>query len=623
VDKTLRVFDPDQGLLLPPSLDDWLPAEHLARFIAELVDEHVDLVRLRAASTAGRAASPDDPRLMVRILLYGYITGVRSSRVIERKCVDDVAFRWLAAGSAPDYRAIARFRKRHLSALRHLFVQALALCEAAGMVRLRRVALDGTRMRAHASKRKAMSYARMSEKERVLAEEVSALLADAERIDKAEDATLGKNSRGDELPEQLQRREPRLAKIREAKAALEAEAGQQARERAARRPHDSGHDDTAAGEAAAAAGKATPKPKAQRALVGAFLLALTFAGGYAVAVHKTVTLSVDGSPTTVSTMQSRVIDVVRENGFAVGDHDDLYPAANQPVHQSDTIVLRRGRPLQVSMDGQQSKQVWTTASTVDEALKQLSMSDAAPAAASRASRLPLAGMALPVVSAKNVHIHDGGVASDQRLAALNVGLLLATADAPLEQGDKVLPPASTPVTEGMQIAVTRIRTKNVTARMPLRASTHRIEDPTMNMSRHLVEDPGTPGTEDVTFAVSIVNGVETGRRLVAHETVTPARPSVLRIGAKPGTEVPPVSNGATWDALAACEAGGNWAINTGNGFYGGVQFDQNTWERHGGLRYAPRADLATREEQLAIAEVTRARQGWGAWPVCSARLAAN
>ena len=241
---------------------------------------------------------------------------------------------------------------------------------------------------------------------------------------------MGKNSRGYEWPEQPRRRGTGLAEIGEAKAALEAGAGQLA---------------------------AGPKSKAQRALVGALLLALTFAGGYAVAAHKTVTLVVDGLPMTVSTMKSRVIDVVRENGFAVGEHDNLYPGANQLVRQSDTIVLRRGRPLQVSIDGQPSKQLWTTALTVDEALKQLSMSDAAPAAASRASRLPLAGMALPVVSAKNVHINDGGVASDQRLAALNVGMLLAAAGAPLEQDDKVVPPASTPVIEGMQIVVTRIR----------------------------------------------------------------------------------------------------------------------------------------------------------------------
>jgi transposase len=265
VDKTFRLFDPEQGLLLPPSLDDWLPAEHMARFIAELVDEHLDLSRIHAGYTEGRGAPPYDPRLMVRILLYGYTGGVRSSRAIERKCVDDVPFRWLAAGTAPDYRAIARFRRRHLSALGHLFVQALALCQAAGMVSLGRVALDGTKVRANASKRKAMSYARMTDKEKILAAEVSALLAEAERIDKAEDAKFGKDKRGDELPEELRRRETRLAKIREAKAALEAEAAQAAREHAEQKATDRGADaDTAAAAGAAAAGQAVPKPKAQR-----------------------------------------------------------------------------------------------------------------------------------------------------------------------------------------------------------------------------------------------------------------------------------------------------------------------------------------------------------------------
>ncbi len=360
-----------------------------------------------------------------------------------------------------------------------------------------------------------------------------------------------------------------------------------------------------------------------RALVGALLLVLAGAGSYAVSVHKTVTLEVDGSPMTVSTMKSRVIDVVAENGFTVGERDDLYPAGNQAVHPADTIVLRRSRPLQVSMDGHESRQVWTTASTVDEALQQLSMSEAAPAAASRSSRLPLAGMALPVVSPKNVHIDDGGVAADRRLAAPTVEALLAAAGAPLEQADKVVPPPSTPVTEGMTVVVTRIRMQKLTERVPLPPPAQKIPDPQMNMSRQIVDDPGTPGEQDVTFAVSFINGVETGRLPVANDVITPARPSVLRVGAKPGTEVPPVTNGATWDALAGCEAGGNWAINTGNGFFGGVQFDQNTWERSGGLRYAARADLATREEQIAIATVTQQRQGWGAWPVCSGRIGAR
>ena len=360
-----------------------------------------------------------------------------------------------------------------------------------------------------------------------------------------------------------------------------------------------------------------------RILVGAMLLALTFAGGVAVAAHKTVTLNVDGAPMTVSTMKSRVIDVVEENGFDVGERDDLYPAADQPVHQSGTISLRRSRPLEISLDGQDSRQVWTTASTVDEALTQLSMTDKAPAAASRGSRVPLAGMSLPVVSAKTVQINDGGVMKTVHLAAPHVAGLLEAAGVPLGQSDKVVPVASSPVLDGMQIQVTRVRIDKVTERVPLQPASKRIEDVTLNMSRQIVEDAGTPGTQDVTFAIARVNGVETGRLPVANVVLTPARDAVLRVGAKPGTEVPPVSNGATWDALAQCEAGGNWAINTGNGYFGGVQFDQNTWERNGGLRYAGRADLATREEQIAIADMTRARQGWGAWPTCSARLGAS
>lgn len=360
-----------------------------------------------------------------------------------------------------------------------------------------------------------------------------------------------------------------------------------------------------------------------RLVVGVMLLALTFAGGYAVAAHKTVTLAVDGSNITVATMKSRVIDVVKENGFEVGERDDLYPAANEPVHQSETIVLRRSRPLQISTDGRDSREVWTTASTVSEALSQLRMTDKAPAAASRGSRVPLAGMSLPVVSAKTVQLADAGVMRTVRLAAPNVAGLLEAAGVPLEQSDQVVPAASSPIVDGMQIQVTRIRLEKATERAPLPPASLRIEDPELNMSRQIVEDPGAPGTQDVTFAIAKVNGVETGRMPVANVVVVPARDGVLRVGAKPGTEVPEVSNGGTWDALSRCEAGGNWAINTGNGFYGGVQFDQNTWERNGGLRYAGRADLATREEQIAIAEVTRARQGWGAWPTCSGRIGAR
>lgn len=362
---------------------------------------------------------------------------------------------------------------------------------------------------------------------------------------------------------------------------------------------------------------------ALRLLVGALLLTLVFAGGVAVTSHKTLSLTVDGTQLTVATMKSRVIDVVEENGYTVGERDDLFPAADASVADTDAIVLRRSRPLQISMDGQNSTEVWTTAATVQEALAQLSMTDTAPAAASRGSRLPLAGMSLPVVSAKTVQLNDGGKLSTVRLAAPNVGGLLEAAGAPLQQRDTVVPAASAPVVDGMRIDVTRVRIEKLTAQVPLPPPSNRIEDPTLNQSRQVVEDPGAPGLQDVTFAVAVVNGVETGRLPVANVVLNPARQAVLRVGTKPGTEVPPISNGHVWDALAGCESGGNWAINTGNGYYGGVQFDQNTWERQGGLRYAQRADLATREEQIAIAEVTRARQGWGAWPTCSARLGSS
>jgi uncharacterized protein YabE (DUF348 family) len=366
----------------------------------------------------------------------------------------------------------------------------------------------------------------------------------------------------------------------------------------------------------------TPSPML-RLVVGGLLVVLVFAGGFAVSVSKTVTLTVDGIAMRVTTMKSRVIDIVQENGYVVDGRDDLYPAGDVQVRDTDKIVLRRSRPLQISLDGQDVKQVWTTASTVDEALAQLAMTDTAPAAASRGSRVPLAGMALPVVSAKTAQINDGGVIRTVHLPAPNVAGLLSAAGVPLQETDTVVPSAISPVVDGMQIQVTRNRIERVTERIPLSPNARRVEDPDMNMSRQVVEDPGSAGTQDVTYAVAIVNGVETGRLPVANVVIAPARESVVRVGTKPGTEVPPVSDGSIWDSIAGCEAGGNWAINTGNGYYGGVQFDQGTWERNGGLRFASRADLASREEQITVAEVTRERQGWGAWPVCSGRAGAR
>ena len=179
VKKTFRAFASDQMLLLPPSLDEWLPEGHLARFVAELVDEVLDLAPILASYTEKRGFPPYDPRLMVRLLVYGYTTGVRSSRAIERKCVDDVAFRYLAAGAGPDYRSISRFRARHLDALADIFTQSLQLAQKLGMVKMGRVALDGTKLEANASKHKAMSYARLVDKEQQVEADIAELEAAA------------------------------------------------------------------------------------------------------------------------------------------------------------------------------------------------------------------------------------------------------------------------------------------------------------------------------------------------------------------------------------------------------------------------------------------------------------
>jgi transposase len=224
----------DQPLLLAPSLQEWLPENHLARFIAD-VTEHLDLSKIYAAygRRDGRGQVGYHPLLLTRLLLYGYAVGVASSRGIERKTYDDVAFRYLAADQHPDHDTISSFRQQHLSTLAGLFTQALQLCQKAGLVKLGHVAIDGSKLQANASKHKAMSYGRMTETEQRLREEVEELLRRAQEVDAAEDLQHGKGKRGDELPEELARRESRLKKIQEAKAALEAEAREEAEKKKA------------------------------------------------------------------------------------------------------------------------------------------------------------------------------------------------------------------------------------------------------------------------------------------------------------------------------------------------------------------------------------------------------
>jgi len=226
--KNYRAYLPDQDFLLPPSLRKWLPENHLVYFVSDVVD-NLDLSGLDAVyGDEQRGQPPYDPRMMTKVLVYGYCVGVFSSRRIERRLAEDVGFRVLAAGNAPNFRTIADFRKLHLATLAGLFEEVLKIALEAGALKLGRVALDGTKLKANASKHKAMSYGRMQERQRQLRAEVRELLAQAEATDAAEDAHYGVDRRGDELPAELQRRETRLKKIREAKRALEERVRQQA-----------------------------------------------------------------------------------------------------------------------------------------------------------------------------------------------------------------------------------------------------------------------------------------------------------------------------------------------------------------------------------------------------------
>ncbi len=354
-------------------------------------------------------------------------------------------------------------------------------------------------------------------------------------------------------------------------------------------------------------------------VVGALLLTLIVGGALAVVRHKTITLDVDGDMISLSTMSSSVGTALEDAGYPVDPKDALAPSADSSLSDGDTVVLRRARELALTVDGQPTT-IWTTALTVDEALKQVDVSDDFAVSASRSHRLPLERTELDVVSRKTASVSDGGApAAEIKLAAVTVGDLLAAKNAPLEQADSVVPTADTPVTNGLTIQVTRDRTDTRVETQPIAPPENKVEDPELEKDKTVVENPGVPGERTATVEVKTVNGVEAGRTELSATVIKEPVAAVVKVGTKQAS-APAVSNASTWDSIAQCEATGNWAINTGNGFYGGLQFTQSTWEAFGGGQYAARADLASREQQIAIGEKVRAGQGWGAWPSCTSKL---
>src|SRR6184192_4058731 len=222
--KTFRDWDIEQLMMFPPSVEDFVPQGHVAHFVRSTVSEALDLSAIVDCYNEERGYPPYHLVMMTALLLYAYCQGIYPSRRIAKACRERVDFMAVTGMQTPDFRTISDFRKRHMAALQELFVQVLRLCQEAGLVKLGHVSLDGTKLKANASKHKAMSYDRMKAQEAELAKKVEGLLAAAEAADADEDAKFGKGQRGDELPEELKRAESRLARIRQAKAALEAEA---------------------------------------------------------------------------------------------------------------------------------------------------------------------------------------------------------------------------------------------------------------------------------------------------------------------------------------------------------------------------------------------------------------
>jgi len=302
----------------------------------------------------------------------------------------------------------------------------------------------------------------------------------------------------------------------------------------------------------------------------ACILALTTGTAAALTLDKTITIAVDDEQRTIHTFASSVAGALESAGLRVDDQDTLAPTASSAVEDGSRIVLRRGRPLDLTVDGTQHE-IWTTALTVETALRQVGMpSRDVELSADPARRIPLEGMALVVRIAKPIVLFDGGLpAKEIHSTALSVGDLLTQQGVPLRALDTVTPERTSPVLPGMTVRVTRVTAEELSEKRLVRPPVRKVKDPEV-------------------------------RTLAKRVTVTAA---------------------TVWDQLARCESGDNWAANSGNGYYGGLQFDKATWSANGGNQFAPYPHQASREQQIAVAQrVRNARGNYHAWPTCSAQL---
>ena len=354
-------------------------------------------------------------------------------------------------------------------------------------------------------------------------------------------------------------------------------------------------------------------------LVGVIVAAVVATtAGYA-ALSKDVTLTLDGRTTTVSTIGDSVADVLASEGVEVTDKDLVAPAVDEPITDGSAIAVQFGRPLQLSVDGD-SHTYWVNSTNVASALGEIGRRfDGADLSASRSASIGRTGLNLEVVTPKVVHIKLG--AKDlrkRRLTALTVADVLKSMGFEVDRHDKITPSLGTEIADGDKVVVKDIRlTTRKVRREVVDAPVIEREDPSMYEGEEEVVRAGSDGVRNVTYRLRFVNGELVARKVVTADVRRKAVPTIVRVGTKEEPSADFAGGSTVWDALARCESGGNWAINTGNGYYGGLQFSASTWHSVGGTGLPHQH---SREEQIRRGQILQSRAGWGQWPHCSAQL---
>ncbi|MHA6801167.1 transglycosylase family protein [Bounagaea algeriensis] len=360
----------------------------------------------------------------------------------------------------------------------------------------------------------------------------------------------------------------------------------------------------------------TWKRRFVKGAVAAVVLSLTGGGGAAAAMDKSVTLDVDGKELSVNTYDSTVGEVLEEEGINVGPHDALSPSPQAEVNHGDTITLDRGRLMKVTVDGEQREE-WVRSVTVGQALRQMGVSPQdAQVSADLNRAVPRDGMNVNVQTSKDITVVDGsGEPRPVSTHAVTVEDLVREQNFDLGPQDEITPGGEQKITDGTEVRIDRTSSSVINVRQPVEPPVKEIVDDSMLKGEEQVENPGKAGEKILVTRVTERNGDEVGRETIKEKVVQQPQPRVVRVGGKE----PP--NSGVWDKLVQCEAGGNWQADTGNGYYGGLQFDKSTWSSYGGDQYAEYPHQASREQQISVAEKVRdSRGGYGAWPSCSSQL---